>query len=452
MSSHPSAPLIFPLPDHHRLLPAGLGEHSTPALGAVQLERFSNGELYARMGSRVDGRVCAVLGSLAPPDERLLSVLLLAHTLKREGARRVLALLPYLGYARQDRADPGQSLGIAWVGDLLRAAGVDEVITIDVHSHAAATCLGVPLQSLSPAPLFADVLARDGLEQLSVVAPDEGARERCQAVIRAAGIDAPLAQLRKRRSREGVVHSELVGEVSPKVAIVDDILDTGSTLVSACATLRRAGAREITVCATHGLFTGERWRELAPLGVRRIYTTDSVPTAGTHDQDIIQVLSSWQLLSDGLTSAAAETIGAGYRWLEHTSELELQIDAASEAAVFEQALKAFGELVSEQDADQSARVDDGHDARGPLTRELTVEAHDRGALLAAFLEELVYLLETEGLLPERLERLTLEGERLSATLRARRGRPRHLVKGVTYNDLAFAPAGEGFTATVVLDV
>jgi len=295
-----SAPLVFPLPDHRELLAVGLSEGSAAALGGATLARFSNGELYARLEQPVEGRECAVLGSLAPPDERLLSVLLIAHTLRREGAARVLALLPYLGYARQDRADPGQSLGIAWAGDLLRAAGVHEVITVDVHSHRAAASLGLALRSLSPAPLFAHALARDGLDRLSVVAPDEGALERCQAVMRAAAIATPLAHLRKRRDRKGVRHSELVGEVMPRVAIVDDILDTGATLVSACAELRRAGAREITVCATHGLFTGERWRELPALGVRRVYVTDSVPAVRARREEIVSVLPVGRLLLDAL--------------------------------------------------------------------------------------------------------------------------------------------------------
>jgi ribose-phosphate pyrophosphokinase len=296
-----SPALVFPLPDHRELLAGELGEHSTPALRRATLARFTNGELYARLEGPVEGLACAVLGSLAPPDERLLSVLLIAHTLSREGAARVLALLPYLGYARQDRADPGQSLGIAWAGDLLRAAGVEEVITVDVHSRRASESLGLPLRSLSPAPLFAEALARDGLDRLSVVAPDEGALERCEAVVSAAGISTPLACLRKRRDRTGVRHSELVGEVMPRVAIVDDILDTGATLLSACAELRRAGAREITVCATHGLFTGERWRELPALGVRRIYVTDSVPTARAQRDALVRVLPAGRLLLDAFT-------------------------------------------------------------------------------------------------------------------------------------------------------
>ncbi|MGO8905388.1 MAG: ribose-phosphate diphosphokinase [Solirubrobacteraceae bacterium] len=297
-------PIIFPLPEYGRLLPRELNERSAPALGSCTFSRFPNGELCARVGSPVASRVCAVLGSLAAPDEQIVSVLLLAHTLKREGARRVVALLPYLGYARQDRADAGQSLGSAWAGDLLRAAGVDQVLTIDMHSRRAAACFPMPVHSLSTAPLFAEVLVKLGLTDVSVVAPDEGALERCEAVRHAAGITAPLAYLRKRRYADGVTHSSLVGAVTSRVVIVDDILDTGGTLLSACVKLRRAGAREMTVFATHGLFTGQRWRELGALGVKRIYTTDSVPAAREHAGDMVVVLPVGRLILDAFAAIA----------------------------------------------------------------------------------------------------------------------------------------------------
>ena len=296
--------IIFPLPQYRPALSGELIKRSVAALGGCELARFANGELHVRIGDPVAGRVCGIWGSLAPPDEQILSVLALAHTLKREGARRVVALLPYLGYARQDRAEQGQSLGAAWAGDLLRAAGVDLVLTIDVHSSQAAACFPMHVDSLSPAALFAEVLMRRGLADVSVVAPDEGALERSEAVIRAAGLRTALACLRKRRDASGVAHSSLAGTISSRVVIVDDILDTGGTLISACAALRRAGAREIHVFVTHGLFTGERWRELPALGVSRIYTTDSLPAARERGGDIVEVLPVGRLILDAFAAIA----------------------------------------------------------------------------------------------------------------------------------------------------
>jgi SHS2 domain-containing protein len=139
-----------------------------------------------------------------------------------------------------------------------------------------------------------------------------------------------------------------------------------------------------------------------------------------------------------------------YRWLEHTSELELRIEAPSESGVFELAVCALGELVGgDLDSEGKREVGDG---RVPVAHEVAVTAPDRAALLAAFLEELVYLIETEDLIPEAAEHVELVGGRVTATVCGRRGHPAHLVKGVTYHELTFARAEHGISATVVLDV
>ncbi len=297
--------IVFCLPQHRALLPAELDGGSSPALGRFRLGRFSDGELWVELDDPVEGRDCTVVGSLAPPDEQMLATLLLADTLRRAGARRVIALAPYLGYARQDRARPGRSLGAAWAGELLEAVGVEEIITIDVHSADATACFPMPVVSRSPAPLFAAELRRGSLEGLTVVAPDEGALERCAAVAAAAGVEAPVAYLRKQRAAEGAVHHALIGEVGRRAVLVDDILDTGGTLLSACAELQRAGAREISVMVTHGTLSGERWRDLPAAGVRRIQVTDTVPGVRDRGRDVLEVLDIAPLLVEALAAAAA---------------------------------------------------------------------------------------------------------------------------------------------------
>jgi len=295
--------IVFCLPQHRALLSDELRDTAGLMIGRCRFQRFPDGELYLKLEDTVAGMDCGLLGSLAPPDAQTLSTLLLADTLKRAGARRILAVLPYLGYARQDRPSSTCSLGAAWVASQLASAGVDEVVTIDIHSEAARMCFPMPVTSLSPAGLLASELARESPESLTVVAPDEGARERAAAVAGWLGIPAPVAYLRKHRTSEGVVHRELVGSVGPHAALIDDILDTGSTLLSACAELRRAGVRDLTVMATHGTLSGERWRDLMRNGVRRIVLTDTIPGVGDRSGGMVEVLPIAPLLSEVLQPA-----------------------------------------------------------------------------------------------------------------------------------------------------
>ena len=266
----PARPLVFALRGHRRFLPPGT------ETGTCAVRRFANGELVAQLRTPVAGRRCLVLGSVAPPEPELARLSLVAHTLRRAGAARVVAVLPYLAYARQDVAAPGQSLGAGWIGELLRASGVDEVVTVDIHSARAAALLGMPVTSLSPAALLVEALPGDWRDRATFVAPDEGAIERCAAVAAAAGRPEAVAHLVKRRDGGGVVHLALRGDVAGRALIVDDILDTGGTVVSCCRMLRASGRRRVAVAVTHGLFTADAGARLAAGEVEAVWATDSV--------------------------------------------------------------------------------------------------------------------------------------------------------------------------------
>jgi ribose-phosphate pyrophosphokinase len=293
--------LLYALPVHRRLA-STLQNLASVQAGGSTIDRFSNGELHVELDAAPAGRDCVVLGAVAPPDEHLLSTLLLSHTLKKEGARRITACLPYLGYARHDRAEPRKSRATAWLGEVLRASGIDAAVAIDVHSSLVHELFRIPVLSVSPAALFAAEISKLPLSRPVVVAPDEGALERCEAVRRAAGIRRPLAHLTKTRTTEGVKHSILHGDVGPQAVLVDDILDTGGTLLSACEVLQKAGVREIIVMATHGLFTGTAWERLWSLGVTRIYTTDSTSLPESQVSELIVVLPVAPLLARALSS------------------------------------------------------------------------------------------------------------------------------------------------------
>jgi ribose-phosphate pyrophosphokinase len=295
-------PLFVALPGFEPLAAA------MPGIEAIRpaVAHFANGELGIELDAPVAERDCVVLGTTAPPADHLAELLLAADTLDRHGARSVRALVPYLAYARQDRLEPGHSLAAAWLGRVLEASGVRGLITVDVHSDDAVQLLGLPVTSLSAAPLFAGVLSGMVSADAVAVAPDAGARPRTRALAEALGLDRPIAWLQKQRRQDGVTHGDLVGELAADAIVVDDILDTGGTLLSCCRELRARGVEEITVVVTHGLFTGSRWRELSELGVTTIHTTDSVAGARLEASPLVRVHTIAPLLVDAISLDASQ--------------------------------------------------------------------------------------------------------------------------------------------------
>jgi len=179
------------------------------------------------------------------------------------------------------------------------------VLTLDVHSERDQELFPLPLVSLSTADLFAHAIKQGRLTDATVVAPDNGAVPRCEAVQRAAAIPATeTPYFEKRRTNQGITHHGPIGKVGSRVVIVDDILDTGGTLVSACEKLVDAKVKEIYICVTHGLFTGTSWKKLWSLGVKRIFCTDTVPLRADVEAPNITVLSAAPLLRAKLASLA----------------------------------------------------------------------------------------------------------------------------------------------------
>jgi len=198
--------------------------------GPFCAKRFENGELHIEIRTSVTREHCLVLGSIAPPDGQMLSALLLAHTLKKEGALRVSAIFPYLAYAGDDKDKPGEAR----------------------RPHGPA-----PVHSLSPAEIFAEALTTLELRGATIVAPDNGAIGRCQAVRVAAGMTVcEIPQLRSVGPRRESFHAGFIGKVEGQVVIVDDTLDTGGPLLSACEKLCQSGVSDISILVTHGLFAG----------------------------------------------------------------------------------------------------------------------------------------------------------------------------------------------------
>lgn len=264
-------------------------------VGRADIKRYPNGELYAYIHDEVEGEACMVIGTIAPPDEQLLMLLTLVEALNRNGAISVTVFVPYLAYARQDKAQEGESGGIAFISTLLRASGVDRIIAVDIHSKRDMRLMDVPVRSLSPAPLFAAEILKLGWRAPTIVAPDEGAVSRAQKLAGVFGDITPIAHLVKRHV-DSVVHTELVGEVGENVVVVDDILDSGRTLVSACQMIRQRGAARIVVAVTHGLFTSEDWGRVFDLGVEALFVSESCPEAAQQHHPRVHLVSLAPLL------------------------------------------------------------------------------------------------------------------------------------------------------------
>ncbi len=291
-----AAPVVLALPGCERFLSELRVRRERIGIG-----RFPNGELHAVVPAEVAGRACVLAGSISPPAENLARVTLVASTLRRAGSGPVLALLPYLAYARQDRSADNESLALRWVGDLLKAAGIERVLCVDAHSPIAGEVLGLPVRSVSPAGVLAAALPPSWRGDTTFVAPDEGARDRCAAVALATGSSRPVVWARKRRSPGVVEHQGLVGVPGRRVVIVDDILDTGGTLVSCCRLLRAAGVRDIAVLVTHGLFTDGCGEALRAEGVRDIWVTDTVLSRRRPPE--VRIVATAPLLADALASS-----------------------------------------------------------------------------------------------------------------------------------------------------
>lgn len=295
----PSDPVVFSFPDY-KYMADDFDLLPNFTTGKFKLERFANSELHLKLESDASERPCIILGTVAPPDTNLFSLLLLAHTIKKEEAFKIIAIIPYLSYARHDKKEPRKSYAAALVGNLFQAAGIDEVLTVDIHSPHAGRLFPIPLRSLSPAKTFAEEIKKIGYSDATIVAPDEGAIRRCEDVSKELGSRRKVAYMVKKRIKRGIVHSKLFGKVGEKAVIVDDILDTGGTLVSACERLVEAGVQEIIIMITHGLFTGNAWKRLWKLNVKNIYCTDTIPRGKKVPASKIKTLSVIPLISEEL--------------------------------------------------------------------------------------------------------------------------------------------------------
>jgi ribose-phosphate pyrophosphokinase len=269
-------------------------------LGDADVSRFSDGEIFIQINENVRGADVFVIQPTCPPvNDTLMELLIMIDALKRASAHRITAVLPYYGYARQDRkVQPRVPISAKLVADLLEAAGVDRVLALDLHAGQIQGFFTVPVDHLFAAPVIIDYLGKKDLQDPVIVSPDAGGVERARAI--AKRLKAGLAIIDKRREAPNVAQvMHLIGEVEGKDAVViDDMIDTAGTLVQAVGALEREGARRILACGVHPVLSGPAMDRLKASPLEEVVVTNSIPVE--RRGSLITVLSVAPLLGEAI--------------------------------------------------------------------------------------------------------------------------------------------------------
>lgn len=263
------------------------------SLGKMDLSYFSNGEIYVRYLESVRGADAFVVQSISPPvNTHLMELLIMIDALKRASAKRISAVIPHYGYARQDhKAEPREPITARLVADLLTAAGAGRVLTMDLHSGQIQGFFSFPLDHLTAVPLLADYFTKRKIKNLVVVSPDVGRVKTAKKL--ADRLQGELAILHKTRPGRNVAQiMQVIGKVEGKNAImIDDMIDTGGTLVEGLAALKAAGAKDVYACATHPILSGSAVERLDASEFKEIIVTNTILISPEKQTDKFVVLS-----------------------------------------------------------------------------------------------------------------------------------------------------------------
>lgn len=245
--------------------------------GNVDIKRFSDGEIWVKFQENIRGRDVFIIQSTMPPAENLMELLIMLDAAKRASASRVTAVLPYFGYARQDRKDqPRVAITAKLIANLITSAGADRVITMDLHASQIQGFFDIPFDHLYASPVFSGMF-KDGIEDLVVVSPDVGGIKLARSY--AKRLNAGLVVIDKRRPKPNVVEAmQIIGDVKDKnILLVDDLIDTGGTFINAIKALKDKGAKKIYGAVTHALLSNDAAKKLIDTDITSLYVTDSIP-------------------------------------------------------------------------------------------------------------------------------------------------------------------------------
>jgi ribose-phosphate pyrophosphokinase len=280
------------------------------SLGQARLRRFPDTEVSFQIDENIRGTdVFIVQPTCAPVDEHLIELLIMVDAFRRSSASRITAVVPYYGYARQDRKDkPRVPISAKLVANIMSAAGTNRVLTMDLHKAQIQGFFDIPVDHLFAAPVIIDYLSRQEFPMLTMVAPDAGGAERARAY--AKRLDAELAVIDKRRTDDGTAEvMNVIGEVGGRTCVIaDDIIDTAGTIQKAAQALKDAGAERVLACAVHGVLSGPAIERIEKAPIDRLIITNTIPLTGERAKcGKIVELSVARLLGQAIRSIHEET-------------------------------------------------------------------------------------------------------------------------------------------------
>lgn len=294
----------------NRALAEAIANHLDLSLTDCTVKRFADQEIHVQLHENVRGEDVYVLQSTsAPADGNLMELLLLADTLRRSSARRITAVIPYFGYARQDRRATGRTpISAKLIANMIAAAGVNRVITVDLHTDQIQGFLDIPTDNPYSAPVMTrDIEQHYDIENLMVVSPDVGGVARARAIAKRIGTD--LAIVDKRRPRAGVSEvMNIIGDVSGKrCLLVDDIVDSGGTLINAAEALLMSGAKDVSAYITHGVLSEGACERIGASQLKELVVTDSIhETEEQRETPNIRRITIAPLIGEALARTARE--------------------------------------------------------------------------------------------------------------------------------------------------
>ena len=290
----------------NRALAENIVTHLDCDLTKATTSRFADGEVFARIDENVRGADVYIVQPTNPPAENIMELLLLIDAARRASAARITCVVPYFGYARQDRKDqPRVAIGAKLMANMLVGAGADRMLGIDFHQHALQGFFDIPVDHLYAAPVLTAHYRRKNLKDLVVVAPDVGSAKMARGF--AKRLDATLAIIDKRRPTANVAEVlNVVGDVEGRDCLLaDDMIDTAGTVSEAAIALKKLGARDIYICATHALLSGPAVERLSNAPVKEVTVTDTIAIPESRKFPQLHVLSIGELLAKAIRNTHA---------------------------------------------------------------------------------------------------------------------------------------------------